>query len=583
MSQIQPTNASAAAAVAIIRPRRSYLGSVGLKLLGAWGARLGIVWVAFIGLLAVFAPLLANSHPLVLKTSDAADGGAALTSPLYNAMTPVDVTLLVAFFLGLVLALLRKAPKGKVWVWLGVVAATYLFASLFLASRELGSLGLSLSGASDAYQTARTELGEEATDVKTKLAAVKSARFALIQGWVMTILVFGVMGAVWMLCLYNLRRRAVWLVTLLALTVALGGLLSLKPLRVLPPETTNYVKYRQMQAEGHIQWAVYTPIPYSPADTLSDLTIDQRFAAPGYHPTEAEIARDMRTKALSSYGVVEQQVQTGRTLEDAYTSIARYRAEYEARPGARPGVVRTTTEQLDELAQTPQRDRLFLMGTTSEGQDLASRMIHAARIALAIGFVATGIAVSIGVFIGGLMGYFSGWIDLIGMRLVEVFSAIPVIFLLIAIVAFWGRDLYLMMVVLGLTGWVGYALFTRAEFLKLRQMDYVMAARASGTGLFPLLFKHMLPNGVTPVLVSASFGIAGMILTEATLSFIGLGLVNEPSWGQMLSNAQGIGGKFYWWLAMYPIVAIFLTVFAYNMVGEAMRDALDPRAHKSTD
>lgn len=583
MTQTSTPNPNAAAAVDVIRPRRSFLGSVGLKLLGAWGARLGIIWVAFIALLAVFAPLLANSHPLLLKTTDAATGGAKLTSPLYNAMTPVDVVLLIAFALGVVLALLRKAPKGKAWVWLGIVAASYLFASLFLTMRELDSLGLSLSGAQDAYEAALADLGPEATDVKTKLAAVKSAGFERLQGWFMAVAVFGIMGALWALCMYNLRRNTVWLATLVGLTVVVGVFLSLPAMKVMPPETTNYVKYRQMQADGHIDWAVYAPIPYSPADTLSDLTIDQRFAAPGYHPTEAEIARDMRTKALSSYNVVEQEVQTGTTIASAYKSIARYRAEYEARPGARPGVVRSTTEQLDELAQTPQRSRLFLMGTTSEGQDLASRMIHAARIALAIGFVATGIAVSIGVFIGGLMGYFSGWVDLIGMRLVEIFSAIPVIFLLIAIVAFWGRDLYLMMVVLGLTGWVGYALFTRAEFLKLRQMDYVMAARASGTGLFPLLFKHMLPNGVTPVLVSASFGIAGMILTEATLSFIGLGLVNEPSWGQMLSNAQGIGGKFYWWLAMYPIVAIFLTVFAYNLVGEAMRDALDPRSHKSTD
>lgn len=221
------------------------------------------------------------------------------------------------------------------------------------------------------------------------------------------------------------------------------------------------------------------------------------------------------------------------------------------------------------------------MGTTGDGEDLACRMIHACRIALAVGFLSTGIAISIGVVIGGLMGYFSGWVDLLGMRLVEVFSAIPTIFLLITLVAFYGRNLYLMMIILGLTGWVGYAVFTRAEFLKLREQDFVQAAIACGLPLRSVLFKHMLPNGVTPVLVSASFGVAGAILTESTLSFLGLGLVDEPSWGQMLNQARGQGGVFTWWMAIYPGMAIFLTVFAYNLVGEALRDAIDPQLKKA--
>jgi peptide/nickel transport system permease protein len=207
-------------------------------------------------------------------------------------------------------------------------------------------------------------------------------------------------------------------------------------------------------------------------------------------------------------------------------------------------------------------------------------MVHGSRIALYIGFISTGIAVILGIIIGGLLGYFAGWVDLIGLRLVEIFASIPVIMLLIMIVAFYGRSLILMMVVLGLTGWVGYAYFVRAEFLKLRKMDYVMAARASGTPLYLILFKHMLPNGVAPVLVGASFGIAGAIMTEATLSFLGLGLEpTESSWGQMLDQARQ-GGSFSWWLAIFPGMAIFLTVFAYNLIGEALRDVIDPRAVK---
>ena len=221
--------------------------------------------------------------------------------------------------------------------------------------------------------------------------------------------------------------------------------------------------------------------------------------------------------------------------------------------------------------------RRHWMGTTANGEDLLSRMIHASRIALAVGFIATGIAVVIGVIVGGLMGYFSGWVDLIGMRVVEVFSAIPTIFLLIAFVAFYGRNLYLIMVIIGLTSWVGYALFVRAEFLKLRGQDFVLAARACGLPLRSVLFRHMLPNGIAPVLVNASFGVASAILTESTLSFLGLGLVEEPSWGQLLNQARVVAGGFHWWIAVYPGLAIFLTVFSYNLIGEALRDAIDPR------
>lgn len=231
----------------------------------------------------------------------------------------------------------------------------------------------------------------------------------------------------------------------------------------------------------------------------------------------------------------------------------------------------------DSRTQAP--DWQHLMGTTINGADLFSRMIHASRIALSIGFVATGIALVIGVILGSLMGYFSGWVDLIGMRLVEIFAAIPTIFLLIAIVAFYGRSLYLIMVVLGLTGWVGYAIFTRAEFLRLRQQDFVQAAVACGLPLRSILFRHMLPNGVAPILVNASFGIAGAIMTESVLSFLGLGLVDEPSWGQMLS--QALSGGFHWWIGIYPGAAIFLTVFGYNLIGEALRDAIDPHLKKA--
>ena len=223
--------------------------------------------------------------------------------------------------------------------------------------------------------------------------------------------------------------------------------------------------------------------------------------------------------------------------------------------------------------------RTHLFGTEANGADLFSRMIHASRIALGIGFIATGIAMFIGIIIGGLMGYFSGWVDMIGMRLVEIFEAVPTLFLLLTFVAFFGRSLYIMMVIIGITSWSGYARYIRAEFLRLRQQDYVQAAVACGLPLHSILFRHMLPNGIAPILVAASFGVASAILAEAVLSFLGLGLVDEPSWGQMLNQAVQ-SSTFYWWMAAFPGGAIFLTVFAYNLIGEALRDAIDPYLKK---
>ncbi len=227
-------------------------------------------------------------------------------------------------------------------------------------------------------------------------------------------------------------------------------------------------------------------------------------------------------------------------------------------------------------------DRTHWAGTEENGADVLSRMIHASRIALGIGFVATGIAMLIGIFIGGIMGYFSGVADMIGMRLVEIFEAIPTLFLLLTFVAFFGRSLYIMMIIIGITSWPGYARFVRAEFLRLREQEFVQSAIACGLPLRSILFRHILPNGIAPILVAASFGVASAILAEATLSFLGLGLVDDPSWGQMLNQAVQ-SATFNWWMAAFPGGAIFLTVFAYNLIGETMRDAIDPYVKKTTN
>lgn len=227
------------------------------------------------------------------------------------------------------------------------------------------------------------------------------------------------------------------------------------------------------------------------------------------------------------------------------------------------------------------RGPAYLLGTDSGGRDMLSQLLHACRLSISIGLVSTTIAVVIGVTIGALMGYFGGWVDMLLYRVVEIFMAIPLLFLLIVAAAVLPRNIYVMMAIIGCVTWTGSARYIRAEFYKLRNQDFVQSARSVGLPLRSVLFKHMLPNGVTPVLVDASFAIAAAILAEAVLSYLGLGKDGVASWGALLSDATNEVGKFMWWLAIFPGFAIFLTVLSYNLIGEALRDAIDPKLKKA--
>lgn len=223
----------------------------------------------------------------------------------------------------------------------------------------------------------------------------------------------------------------------------------------------------------------------------------------------------------------------------------------------------------------------YWLGTDSQGQDVLSQMIHACRLSVSIGLVSTGIAIAIGVTIGAIMGYFGGWVDLLLYRVVEIFMALPVLFLLIVAAAVLPKSAYVMMVVIGCVSWTGAARFTRAEFMRLRNQDFVQAAKACGLPLHSILFRHMLPNGVTPVLVDSSFTIAAAIIIEATLSYLGLGPEEQASWGKLLSDSSSNVGIILWWLAIFPGLAIFLTALSYNVLGETLRDAIDPKLKKA--
>jgi len=218
-----------------------------------------------------------------------------------------------------------------------------------------------------------------------------------------------------------------------------------------------------------------------------------------------------------------------------------------------------------------------LLGTDAIGRDVLAGMIHGSRIALSIGFVSMSISLAIGVVLGALAGFYGGWVDVFISRLIEVVITLPIFFLIITIVSMVQQgSVWLVMMLIGGTGWTGIARFTRGEFLRVRNMEFVSAATALGFGNSRIIFRHVLPNSLAPVLVTAAFGIAGAILTEAGLSFLGFGVPPTiVTWGSVLSDARGNLSA--WWLAVFPGLAIFLAVVAYNLVGDGLRDALDPK------
>ncbi len=218
-----------------------------------------------------------------------------------------------------------------------------------------------------------------------------------------------------------------------------------------------------------------------------------------------------------------------------------------------------------------------LLGTDQLGRDILSRMIWGARISLKVGFVAVGIATLIGTILGTVSGYYGGIVDMLIMRAVDLMLCFPSFFLILTVIAVLEPSIWNIMAVIGFTSWMGVARLIRAEILTIREREFIQAARSQGASDIRIITRHIIPNAMTPVLVSATLGVAGAILTESALSFLGIGVQPPtPSWGNMLTAGKD-NLEYAWWLSLFPGMAILITVLGYNLLGEGIRDALDPR------
>jgi peptide/nickel transport system permease protein len=223
-----------------------------------------------------------------------------------------------------------------------------------------------------------------------------------------------------------------------------------------------------------------------------------------------------------------------------------------------------------------------LLGTDNTGRDVLVQMLYGTRISITVGLLAVGLYLVIGSVVGALAGYIGGTFDMLLSRVIEVIMLFPAFFLILTLVALIGPSIYIIMFVIGITGWPTIARLIRAEVLRQRSLDYVTAARACGASHARIVFRHLLPNSIGPAMVTAPFGVAGAIMTEAGLSLLGFGVrPPTPSWGSLLR--LGSANYHYWWLVVVPSLAIFGIVTLFNLVGSGIRDAMDPKLRISAD
>lgn len=557
-----------------VRPARGFWAEAWGQVFKSRTALVALAWIVLVAFFAVYAPVLASGHPLWISVKDTSSGAVGFVggakgsgSPLWANLGALDLVLLfwvtggaafvaigpsrtrgrraAAMLLGLVFAICVLAVAG--------VVQTRLEADAIELARELRT------------QAARTG---ERPRVVTPFAREPGAGYIVGAAVAaVALVIIGLLPGAWA----ARRRRILTCLPAAALAVAAIGARWQMPL--------ERFTYEAREQTGEIR-AWYTLVPWSPFQRFSDMSRKE----PGSSRWRAEI--DDATAALPKFGPVT-------PAQVLAVEPAIVKALKEAGPAAQQEAgerIRSlaagaplTRDDVRDAIDAPLRPK-FWWGTDKDGADVLSQVLQACRLSISIGVVSSGIALLIGVMMGAMMGYFGGWVDLALYRVVEVFMAIPVLFLLIVAVAVLPEELkttYVIMAIIGCFTWTGIARFTRAEFLKLRNQDFVQAAQAAGLPLRSILFRHMLPNGIAPVLVDTSFSIAAAISIEATLSYLGLGPSDSASWGKLLSSAISSEGEFKWWLAVFPGAAIFLTVLAYNLLGEALRDAIDPKLKKA--
>jgi len=526
---------------------RGFWADAWLRVLRSRPAVVAIGWIALVAAGAVLAPILSNSNPLWL--GEVGPGGeiTAWTSPLWRTLTATDFLLFFGSIGAIIFMLLPlKISRGE---RLGVLVAIAVMWLLIVVLASLAAHWLD----EPSREGWMGDLGRWVSDPqfigrRMVVVAVIGLPVSIMMAWIPFLL--------------SLRWRFIVVaLALLAVSIATGSRWQ--------PTLVDYDRFVVDEAAGRIR-CVYTVIPWSPDRLRSELIVV---------PPMNTVAQAVNAKDAAS-------VRESQRFADAVVK---------ANNAGNDDLARRAQEDLGQVANqraslrrewkplltSPFAAHTFFLGTDSNGADVLAQMLWACRLSISVGFVSTGIAVLIGVTIGSIMGYFGGKIDLLLFRVVEIFMAVPVLFLLIVAAGVLPRNTYVMMAIIGCLSWTGAARFTRAEFMKLRTQDFVQGARASGLPLRSILFRHMLPNGVTPVLVDASFAIAGAIIAEATLSYLGLGPDNQASWGKLLSSATGSTGTFVWWLAIFPGLAIFFSVLAYNVLGGALRDAIDPKLRKA--
>ncbi len=545
------------------RPAQGFWTEVWSQVLRRPAAVSGMIWIAIVAFFAVYSPVIASGHPLLTWAINEDGARGAMSSPMLHMLKLSDVVLIV-WGTWAPIFLLLPSKRFSIGEKLRLIIACGI--QFAIAVVVIGAAS-SIFSARDASDWMRD------WEQRSYAPYVSSVLIGLIAALPFVVISIGIYKSGW---------RVGYVAAVLLLTILLGGW-------KWSSNTSNFF-YRADETNSEID-AMYSLVPFSP--TQSETAMYNR--PPMSTPLDSmwdRLAEEERVRLSQRANISDEQLAelpvTDQTLADlrrvssSIDDLLSYplfdlidELEVQVESGEITSLL--SLKKAIELGPAP----IHVMGTDTLGQDVLSQMFHACRLSISIGFISTGIAVVIGVVVGSLMGYFGGWVDLLLYRVVEVFMAIPVLFLLIVAASVLPRNIYFMMAIIGCFTWTGAARFVRAEFMKLRETDYVQAARAVGLPLWSILFKHMLPNGVTPVLVESSFAIAAAILIEATLSYLGLGPSGQASWGKLLSNASGETSDFIWWLAIFPGAAIFLTTMAYNLIGEALRDAIDPKLKKA--